>query len=454
MSDHVQSATDDEKDDWVLDTFGVDPRSYPKKRTNVAIAASDTQTSIRNELPNVDDFGRSIAALDTGVSPQKIGFSADSTADRFKRVIEIAATKLGGAVGEKLKQLLTPESISVMIAFTGLYIAAQATPAGWFADGVAVLTITVTALLVGKEIFGIIDDLRAFVRITKDPNGDLDDAAQHLANAVSAVGIDVILAVLLHKGSKAAVPYLKPPAGFVEVVTTDGRIIRMPAQALEKPAGNGPNGSEPLRMKGDHARGGGAEPPDRGEYEAALAKGDYEAAAKKIAQLETKTQLQKLASLPREQLNKLHSALEKAYGKHSPQVRMADSAHRDNLEFDPASRRPRPNERNTALRVERKLSVELKRYEPDLRRGEKGDWISADGKVYDGCSPAPARYFDADMRRGNFKASLRDHLQHPKVDYVVVDVSDLGLSAEQLHVLESAIEEVAGKNSPKIVHLP
>jgi hypothetical protein len=45
------------------------------------------------------------------------------------------------------------------------------------------LTLVASAILIGKELSGVIDEVRAFIGLCEDPNGDLDAAAQHLANA-------------------------------------------------------------------------------------------------------------------------------------------------------------------------------------------------------------------------------------------------------------------------------
>jgi hypothetical protein len=121
----------------------------------------------------------------------------------------------------------------MMMGFVGLYVAAQWTPAGWVADGIAVVTLVAGAALMGKELSTIIDDIKAFVSITSNPSGDLDQAADHLARAVAAIGVDTLLLILTHKAASAAKPFVKPPSGFVDMVTNDGTIVRVPADAVD-----------------------------------------------------------------------------------------------------------------------------------------------------------------------------------------------------------------------------
>jgi hypothetical protein len=130
-------------------------------------------------------------------------------------------------------------------------------------------------------------------------------------------------------------------------------------------------------------------------------------------------------------------------------------AHYRSLGSDPATGgRYRANEAATADRLEDARGISLERYQPAL--DQKGDWFDvATGQVYDGCSPPPTAHFDRQLVAGGpYEASLREHLAHPTVDRVVVDVSGLGLTAAQLQALDDLIARVAGPNSPKIVRLP
>jgi hypothetical protein len=173
--------------------------------------------------------------------------------DRVVKAIELAGAKLGPAVGDKLKALASPASVAILIGFVGLFVLAELTPLGWIANGVAFLA---SASLAAVELQGIIDDIRAFLTLARSPNGDLDEAAEHLAHAVSAVGVDLVLAIVLHKGGQAAKPYIKPPNGYVDMVTPDGMIVRVPADVARSGGRGGPPPNT-MQMEGDAERGGG-----------------------------------------------------------------------------------------------------------------------------------------------------------------------------------------------------
>jgi hypothetical protein len=130
-------------------------------------------------------------------------------------------------------------------------------------------------------------------------------------------------------------------------------------------------------------------------------------------------------------------------------------AHYRALGTDPAIGNAfRRNEADTAMRLEQSRGIHLERYEPGP--GQKGDWYdTATNQVYDGCSPPPTAHFDRQMvPGGRYEQSLREHLEHPTVNFVVVDVSGLNLAPAQLQHLDELLARVAGPNNPKIVRLP
>lgn len=187
---------------------------------------------------------------------------SDSSESRWTQALKLAAEKVGGAAGDKLLELASPANVAMLMGFVGLYVAAQWTPAGWVADGIAIVTLIAGAAMMGKELSTIIDDVRAFASITSNPNGDLDAAADHLAKAVAAIGIDTLMLLLLHKAGSAAKPYIKPPSGFVDMVTTDGTIVPVPADVAADPnasmsegSGESGSGAKPAEPVGLPKRG-------------------------------------------------------------------------------------------------------------------------------------------------------------------------------------------------------
>jgi hypothetical protein len=130
--------------------------------------------------------------------------------------------------------------------------------------------------------------------------------------------------------------------------------------------------------------------------------------------------------------------------------------HRQVLGTDPSvGGRFRANEADTALRVEAHRRIVLDRFSP-AGPNEKGDWFNVANptEVFDGCSPPRSAFFDLQLANGNYETSLQDHLAHPTVTFVVIDITGLGLSAAQEAALDALILRVAGPNNPKILRIP
>jgi hypothetical protein len=149
----------------------------------------------------------------------------NSTGARFIKVFQKVGEKFGPDVVNKLQSL----NVAELIAFAAVFILIEDTPIGWAG-------MLVGAALIGKELSSVIDDVSAFISITSNPNGDLDAAASHLSDALSRLSIDALIIFLTHKASGAVKPYIKPPTGFVDVLTPEGLIVRVPADKLPENA--------------------------------------------------------------------------------------------------------------------------------------------------------------------------------------------------------------------------
>jgi uncharacterized protein YukE len=102
-----------------------------------------------------------------------------------------------------------------------------------------------------------------------------------------------------------------------------------------------------------------------------------------------------------------------------------------NLGMDPATKRFRPGEAKTAVRIETERGVTLTRA-PD---GHSADWIDDAGKSYDAVGNFPPQFFDRQWPRLSEQIVL--HLN--KADYVPVDASTF--TPEQLARIDQFIVE-------------
>lgn len=182
----------------------------------------------------------SIKQLEIRIAKQKQSIAGWSSEAKLKKAVESAIGQLGGELGERLKELLTPESLAIMAAFVIAYVVSQTTPIGWLADILIAGMIAATILMVGSEAIEIVKLLIQFVDKAESAKSqaDIDAAGKALATAITKAGVDVILAILLHKAGKSA--NLKPPSprspGIVDFMKKGGG---MEQTTISEPATTG-----------------------------------------------------------------------------------------------------------------------------------------------------------------------------------------------------------------------
>jgi hypothetical protein len=149
-----------------------------------------------------------------------------TTTEKLQVAVERAAAHLGPEAAEKLRQLVTPQNLAIMAGTTAALIAVQ---------GVPVLDVVVDAGIVGVAVYtlgteaiGVIKDLAGFASgvVNAKTEADLDVAGQHMARAVSTVGVDAVATVLLHKAGGAIKERMPPAPAMREMVTPEGVHVR------------------------------------------------------------------------------------------------------------------------------------------------------------------------------------------------------------------------------------
>lgn len=179
-----------------------------------------------------------------------------STADKMGEAIRRA--NLGAELQNRISELLTPESLATMAGMTAVFVAAQLTPAGWVADLIGGGLVLVSAILMGPEIVAVIQHSMAFATEATNATtpGELDQAGQEFAVAVTKVGVDVVMAILLHKAVKASVAEINGPPldTFGAMVTPDGQVVRVPIDQI-------PDNASATTGSGEGPSSSGTEPP-------------------------------------------------------------------------------------------------------------------------------------------------------------------------------------------------
>lgn len=127
----------------------------------------------------------------------------------------MASDALTEEAKEQLKNMLDPAAIATMVGFALLFLLIQSNPFGWAADTLLIiggLATIVGGVLTLEEAKAIVDHLGAFAKgaMNAHSEADLKVAGNHLAAAIVKAGIDIVMAILLHKAGKAAKKYVKP----------------------------------------------------------------------------------------------------------------------------------------------------------------------------------------------------------------------------------------------------
>lgn len=174
-------------------------------------------------------------------APAGDGVAGLSNAQKLWRALLYALDVVGEEAAQELRNLLTPTSLAIMAAFVAAYIAAQLTPIGWVADGIALASLTVAFFFMGRILFDIVRDLFAyFDAMNATTDADLQTAGRALARAVARGGIQLVI-LLLARGLRGgrgtpSPPTTPPPALAMEMVTAEGVIVRVPAAAVPEVA--------------------------------------------------------------------------------------------------------------------------------------------------------------------------------------------------------------------------
>lgn len=125
-----------------------------------------------------------------------------SVEDRIKFVVVRAASRLPASVGRQLLTLIEPKSLAVMAGVLAAWTGAQFFGVGEVADILVLVggyvMFGATALQAARLLF---DSGRLMVRAKDQP--DLDAASAKLAEAVTLIGVQGVLAILLDKPGDA-----------------------------------------------------------------------------------------------------------------------------------------------------------------------------------------------------------------------------------------------------------
>lgn len=120
------------------------------------------------------------------------------TEKKLGLILERAAKLLPAEVGEQLLAATTPEALSFMVAAIAVWGIAHIFGVGEIAD-VVLLVVGYAAL--GGVASEAAEHIGSVIKITKNASvdSDINDAAKHLAAAITLVGVQSVLVILLRK---------------------------------------------------------------------------------------------------------------------------------------------------------------------------------------------------------------------------------------------------------------
>jgi hypothetical protein len=164
-----------------------------------------------------DESADKVTASDSQCTGGDNSVDLMDASQKIDKAIHYAMTSdsLTDEAKEQLKYMLDPAAIATMVGFATLFLLLQTNPFGWAADTLLIiggLATIVGGVLTLEEAKAVVDHLGAFAKgaMNAHSDADLKAAGKHLATAVAKAGIDIVLAILLHKAGKAAKKYIKP----------------------------------------------------------------------------------------------------------------------------------------------------------------------------------------------------------------------------------------------------
>ncbi|NJS09877.1 MAG: CHAP domain-containing protein [Microcoleus sp. CSU_2_2] len=128
-----------------------------------------------------------------------------SNLEKLEEAFKRAISRVDDEASRQLEELLTPENIAIMAGTMALWAASHGTPIGWIVDGVL---LGVGIFTIGTEIFEAGKDIFEFATgaLEAETEADLDQAGQHLAEAIATVGIEVVAGILTRKAIEGGAP--------------------------------------------------------------------------------------------------------------------------------------------------------------------------------------------------------------------------------------------------------
>ena len=131
-----------------------------------------------------------------------------SPEEKVAAALQRSITYLPAEMGDALRSFLEPEALAIMAGTMAVWAASHLLGVGELVD---VLLLLVGFAMIGKSVFDVAGLLWDFGTTTLGATTDaeIDEGAQLFARAVILVGLDIVMAILLHRDLKTVRAQLK-----------------------------------------------------------------------------------------------------------------------------------------------------------------------------------------------------------------------------------------------------
>jgi hypothetical protein len=227
-----------------LDNPRVGPQSQVAQMTSPGTPRASTAPPNSSQEPTAaPSTPASSATPVTAPAGAEKPVSEMTNTEKLSRAIDFAREARDPALQAQLEALKTPQAIFAMVAFAAIFVGAQFTPVGWVADALALTALTLTVVFTGALVFQVFGDLGKFIgAINATTEAELKEAGEALADAVATGGVALVMGLLTHAAREVPpgrTPFNAPPVeGFKDAVTSDGEIVRVPADTPEPAPAN------------------------------------------------------------------------------------------------------------------------------------------------------------------------------------------------------------------------
>jgi hypothetical protein len=146
----------------------------------------------------MDITGRGRIRQHATKEPEDMSIASMKVHEKVTEAIQRSIPRLPGATGELLASLLSPETLAIV---SGTLIAWAGSHLSGVGEVVDLILLALGAVALGSSVLDVASHIGSFCRLAVNATSEreLDEAANHLAKAITIAGVDVVTAILLRR---------------------------------------------------------------------------------------------------------------------------------------------------------------------------------------------------------------------------------------------------------------